>query len=286
MRIASVNVGGQASYGIVEGDSIKVASADALAKYPDLQAAMAGVGMAELTALFTGAVHQLADVSFLPVIPKPDKIFCIGINYASHIAETGRPVPEQPVVFMRYANSQVGAGQPIIQPLESEQLDFEGELAVIIGRRGRRISNAEALDFVAGYACYNDGSIRDFQRHSSQFGPGKNFPSTGAFGPWLVTADEIPDPSTLTLVTRLNGQVMQQAPISDLVFDVPALVAYCSSFTELVPGDVIVTGTTGGVGLFRQPPVWMKQGDVVEVEISGIGVLSNPVHSEVRNIEA
>lgn len=286
MRIASVNVGGQASYGIVEGDSIKVASADALAKYPDLQAAMAGLGMAELTALFTGAVHPLADVSFLPVIPKPDKIFCIGINYASHIAETGRPVPEKPVVFMRYANSQVGAGQPIIQPLESEQLDFEGELAVIIGRRGRRIPNAEALDYVAGYACYNDGSIRDFQRHSSQFGPGKNFPSTGAFGPWLVTSDEIPDPSALTLVTRLNGQVMQQAPISDLVFDVPALVAYCSSFTELVPGDVIVTGTTGGVGLFRQPPVWMKQGDVVEVEISGVGVLSNPVHSEGRNIEA
>ena len=215
-----------------------------------------------------------------------DKIFCIGINYASHIAETGRPVPEKPVVFMRYANSQVGAGQPIIQPLESEQLDFEGELAVIIGRRGRRIPNAEALDYVAGYACYNDGSIRDFQRHSSQFGPGKNFPSTGAFGPWLVTSDEIPDPSALTLVTRLNGQVMQQAPISDLVFDVPALVAYCSSFTELVPGDVIVTGTTGGVGLFRQPPVWMKQGDVVEVEISGVGVLSNPVHSEGRNIEA
>lgn len=286
MRIASVIVAGQATYGIVEGNSIKVASPQALAKYPDLQAAIAAVGVSELAALLTGSVHQLADVSFLPVIPKPDKIFCIGINYASHIAETGRPVPEKPVVFMRYANSQVGAGQAIVQPLESEQLDFEGELAVIIGRRGRRIQKSEAFDYIAGYACYNDASIRDFQRHSSQFGPGKNFPNTGAFGPWLVTTDEIADPSTLSLITRLNGQVMQQAPISDLVFDVPALVAYCSTFTELAPGDVIVTGTTGGVGLFRQPPVWMKQGDVVEVEISGIGILSNPVHSEGRNIEA
>lgn len=286
MRIASVIVAGQATYGIVEGNSIKVASPQALAKYPDLQAAIAAVGVSELAALLTGSVHQLADVSFLPVILKPDKIFCIGINYASHIAETGRPVPEKPVVFMRYANSQVGAGQAIVQPLESEQLDFEGELAVIIGRRGRRIQKSEAFDYIAGYACYNDASIRDFQRHSSQFGPGKNFPNTGAFGPWLVTTDEIADPSTLSLITRLNGQVMQQAPISDLVFDVPALVAYCSTFTELAPGDVIVTGTTGGVGLFRQPPVWMKQDDVVEVEISGIGILSNPVHSEGRNIEA
>lgn len=279
MRIASVTINDRATYGVIDQDAIKVASDATLTRYPDLRSAIAAVGVAELPSLLS-ASHALSEVTYLPVIPNPDKIFCIGINYASHIAETGRPLPEKPVVFMRYANSQVAAGQPIIRPLDSEQLDYEGELAVVIGRAGRRIPVSEALSHVAGYACYNDGSVRDFQRHSSQFGPGKNFPCTGGFGPWLVTTDEIPDPSTLTLQTRLNGQVMQEAPISDLVFDVQALIAYCSTFTELVPGDVIVTGTTGGVGLFRTPPVFMKDGDVVEVEISGIGTLVNPVRAE------
>jgi len=279
MRIASVTINGRATYGVVDQAAITVASAATLAQHPDLRSAIAAVGVAELASLVSER-HPLSAVTYLPVIPNPDKIFCIGINYASHIAETGRPLPEKPVVFMRYANSQVAAGQPIIRPLDSEQLDYEGELAVVIGRAGRRIPASEALGHVAGYACYNDGSVRDFQRHSSQFGPGKNFPCTGGFGPWLVTTDEIPDPSSLTLQTRLNGQVMQEAPISDLVFDVQALIAYCSTFTELVPGDVIVTGTTGGVGLFRNPPVFMKDGDVVEVEISGIGTLVNPVRAE------
>ncbi|WP_311970353.1 fumarylacetoacetate hydrolase family protein [Pseudomonas baltica] len=279
MRIASVTINGRATYGVVEQDAIKVASAATLEQHPDLRSAIAAVGVAELPSLLSDS-HALSEVTYLPVIPNPDKIFCIGINYASHIAETGRPLPEKPVVFMRYANSQVAAGQPIIRPLESEQLDYEGELAVVIGRAGRRIAASEALNHVAGYACYNDGSVRDFQRHSSQFGPGKNFPSTGGFGPWMVSTDEIADPAALTLQTRLNGQVMQEAPISDLVFDVQALIAYCSTFTELVPGDVIVTGTTGGVGLFRDPPVFMKDGDVVEVEISGIGTLVNPVRAE------
>jgi len=217
---------------------------------------------------------------FLPVIPNPDKIFCVGINYASHIAETGRPVPEHPVIFFRLPSSQVGSQEPMVKPVESEQFDFEGELAVIIGRGGRRIPRRDALEHVAGYTCYNDGSVRDWQRHSSQFGPGKNFPGTGAFGPWLVTRDEIEDPSKLSLTTRLNGEIMQQAPISDLVFDVPALVEYCSTFTKLEPGDVIVTGTTGGVGLFRDPQVWLKPGDKVEVEISQIGILTNPIIAE------
>jgi 2-keto-4-pentenoate hydratase/2-oxohepta-3-ene-1,7-dioic acid hydratase in catechol pathway len=281
MRVSSVKVAGKATYGVVEGDSIRVAGAETLARYPDLRSVLGELGVEKLPGLISsGAVHKLSDVSFRPVVPNADKIFCIGINYASHIAETGRPVPEKPVVFMRYASSQVGAGEPILRPLDSEQLDFEGELAVVIGRRGRRIAKDEAFSYVAGYACYNDGSIRDFQRHSSQFGPGKNFPSTGGFGPWLVTTDEIPDPSKLSLTTRLNGEVMQHASISDLVFDVPALIAYCSTFTVLEAGDVIVTGTTGGVGLFRNPQVWMKHGDTVEVEISKIGILSNPIANE------
>ena len=286
MRIASVIVDGVATYGVVGGDTIRVASVETLARYPDLRSFMAEQGSGALPQWLEDKAIALETVRFLPVVPNPDKIFCVGINYASHIAETGRPVPERPVIFTRFANSQVGAGEPMVVPKESFMFDYEGELAVVIGKRGRRIAPEQAFAHVAGYACYNDGSIRDFQRHSSQFGPGKNFPDTGAFGPWLVTTDDIPDPSTLTLETRLNGEVMQQAPISDLVFDVPALISYCSSFTVLEPGDVIVTGTTGGVGLFRDPQVWMKHGDRVEVEISGIGVLANPVAEEESRLGA
>mgnify|MGYP001759818432 FL=1 len=148
---------------------------------------------------------------------------------------------------------------------------------MVIGKGGRRIAQRDAMQHIAGYACYNDGSVRDWQRHSSQFTPGKNFRHTAAFGPWLVSADDIPDPRALTLETRLNGQVMQQACVDDLIFSIPALIEYCSAFTDLLPGDVLVTGTPGGVGAFRQPPVWMKAGDRVEVEIAGIGTLSNPV---------
>jgi 2-keto-4-pentenoate hydratase/2-oxohepta-3-ene-1,7-dioic acid hydratase in catechol pathway len=188
------------------------------------------------------------------------------------------------MIFTRFANSQVGSGQPMIRPPESERFDYEGEMAVIIGKAGRRISRDTALTHVAGYACYNDGSIRDWQRHTSQFAPGKNFAATGGFGPWMVTTDEMPDVTKQTIATRLNGVEVQAAPISDLVFDVPALIAYCSTFTELVAGDVIVTGTTGGVGAYRVPPLWMKEGDVVEVEISGIGILRNPVKDEVKAV--
>lgn len=279
MRIASVEVNGTATYGVVDGNRIRVAGEQTLAQFPTLRTALKE-GVARLPQLLDGPVHLLEDVRFLPVIPDPDKIFCIGINYASHIAETGRPVPEHPVIFLRFANSQIGHEQSMVRPLESTMFDFEGELAVVIGREGRRIPKDQAFDHVAGYACYNDGSVRDWQRHSSQFAPGKNFPATGSFGPWLVTHDETGDPANLNLTTRLNGQVMQQAPISDLVFDVPALITYCSTFTTLVPGDVIVTGTTGGVGLFRDPPLFMKQGDRVEVEISNIGVLSNSIQDE------
>jgi 2-keto-4-pentenoate hydratase/2-oxohepta-3-ene-1,7-dioic acid hydratase in catechol pathway len=224
--------------------------------------------------------YELKDLTLDPVIPNPDKILCVGINYATHMRETGREPPSHPMLFPRFSESQVGHGQAMLRPAESEQLDFEGELAVVIGKAGRRISAESALDHVAGYACYNDGSVRDWQRHTSQFLPGKNFVRTGGFGPWLVTADEIPDPSKLVLQTRLNGQVMQRAPISDLIFDVPALIAYSSTFLTLLPGDVIVTGTTSGVGAYRSPPVWMRAGDTVEVEISGIGILRNLIQDE------
>lgn len=223
---------------------------------------------------------QVDEIEFLPPIPDPEKIVCVGLNYATHVAETGRGDSDYPVLFPRYANTQVGHGQPMVKPRESDAFDYEGELAVIVGKAGRRIPEAQALDHVAGYACYNDGSIRDWQRHTHQFMPGKNFPGTGGFGPWMVTADELTDPTALTLVTRLNGQEMQRATTDLLIFTIPYLLHYISTFTELVPGDVIITGTPGGVGFKRNPPVFMKAGDVIEVEISGIGTLRNPVIAE------
>jgi 2-keto-4-pentenoate hydratase/2-oxohepta-3-ene-1,7-dioic acid hydratase in catechol pathway len=280
MKIASFKSGSGASYGIVTGSGI-IDAGRRLKEFPTLKALLAKGSLAAAMALRgEGPDHALDEVELLPTIPDPDKILCIGVNYATHLAESGHPTPPHPMIFTRFANSQVGAGQPMIRPRESERFDYEGEMAVIIGKGGRRISREAALGHVAGYACYNDGSIRDWQRHTSQFAPGKNFVGTGAFGPWMVTTDEITDISRQHIATRLNGVEVQSAPISDLVFDVPALIAYCSTFTELAPGDVIVTGTTGGVGAYRTPPLWMKDGDVVEVEISGIGVLRNPVKDE------
>jgi 2-keto-4-pentenoate hydratase/2-oxohepta-3-ene-1,7-dioic acid hydratase in catechol pathway len=192
----------------------------------------------------------------------------------------GRERPSHPVLFVRFHDSIVGHGQPLLLPPSSVQFDYEGELAVVIGKRARRVRKEQALDYVAGYACFNDGSIRDFQRHSQQFTPGKNFHHSGSFGPWLVTTEEVPDPSKLTLTTRLNGQVVQHESVGELCFDIPQLIEYCSTWAELQPGDVIVTGTPGGVGAGRTPPLWMRNGDNVEVEISGIGVLRNPVVAE------
>jgi 2-keto-4-pentenoate hydratase/2-oxohepta-3-ene-1,7-dioic acid hydratase in catechol pathway len=282
MKLATFSIGGRTGHGIVKGDGIVDATRLLDNRYGSLKALLAGGGLAELARLSATAKpdHRLDAVTLLPVVPDPDKILCIGINYATHVRETGRETPKYPMIFVRFANSQVGHGQPMVKPRASDRYDFEGELAVIIGRRARHVPKERALEYVAGYACYNDGSLRDWQRHSAQFTPGKNFLSSGALGPWMVTADEIPDPTRLTLTTRLNGEVMQHAPVSDLIFTVPDLIAYISTFTELVPGDLIATGTPGGVGNYREPPVFMKPGDRIEVEISGIGVLGNPIVAE------
>ena len=220
------------------------------------------------------------EVDYLPVIPNPARILCVGLNYRSHLLETGREAPAWPMIFTRFASSQVGHRQPMQRPNISKQFDFEGELAVIIGRPCRHVPVDCAQSVIAGYSVYNDGSVRDWQKHTSQFGPGKNFPKTGGFGPHLVTPDEIADVRESTLVTRLNGQEVQRAVVDDLVFDIPQLIHYCSTFTPLAPGDVIVTGTTGGVGSARKPPLWLQSGDIVEVEISGIGTLVNPIGQE------
>ena len=218
---------------------------------------------------------SIAEITHLPVIPDPEKIFCIGLNYQEHKKETGRPDVENPTIFTRFANSQTGHLQPLLKPNFSNRFDYEGELAITIGKGGRYIAEEKALDHVAGYSCYNDGSVRDWQRHTSQYTPGKNFPATGPFGPYLVTSDEIGDYKKLPIETRLNGKIMQKAKLSDLIFPIPKLINYISSFTTLTTGDVIVTGTPGGVGDRRDPPVYMKPGDVVEVEIGKVGILMN-----------
>jgi 2-keto-4-pentenoate hydratase/2-oxohepta-3-ene-1,7-dioic acid hydratase in catechol pathway len=280
MKLISYRANGLDSFGLLEGNGIIDARRLEGASHRDLRAAIAA-GLDGLRSLAGSAPdHLLEAVEVLPVIANPDKILCIGINYMAHIKETGNPTPEHPWIFVRFSNSQVGHGQPMIRPPESEKFDYEGELAVVIGKPARRVPRHRALEYVAGYTCYNDGSVRDWQRHSPLFTPGKNFHRSGAFGPWLVTADEIADPRALTVETRLNGRVMQRAPVSDMLFDVPALIEYISTFTELVPGDVIVTGTMGGVGARRNPPVWMKAGDIVEIEISQIGTLCNPILDE------
>lgn len=279
MRLVSFERNGRAGFGVVVDGGIVDASARLSGKISGLREALAAGALQELERLAAAAPDfRLDDVAFAPVIPDAGaKLLCVGINYLPHIREMGRERPERPVIFVRFGGSVVGHGRPLLKPRESEQFDYEGELAVVIGKRARRVSQERALDYVAGYSCFNDGSVRDFQRHSGQFTPGKNFHASGSFGPWLVTTDEIPDPRTLTLTTRLNGAVMQNESVGELCFDVPQLIEYCSTWAQLEPGDVIVTGTPGGVGAGRKPPVWMKPGDTVEVEISSIGTLRNPV---------
>ncbi|MCB1340129.1 MAG: fumarylacetoacetate hydrolase family protein [Pseudooceanicola sp.] len=271
MRIASfLTPDNRPAFGPVRDGQVQ-----AVTNHPDLRAALAAGGEFE-----TGPAYDLSDITLLPPVTNPDKIICIGLNYLTHIKETGRDRPSHPPIFTRYPSSLTGHGQPLVRPAISDWFDFEGELAVIIGASGRNIAEADAMQHVAGYTCFNDGSIRDFQRHTSQFWPGKNFDASGSMGPWLVTADEIPDPTTLTMETRLNGAVMQSTPISDLAFTIPQLIAYVSTITRLLPGDVIATGTPGGVGLFREPKLFMQPGDTIEVEIPGIGTLTNPVAAE------
>ena len=282
MLVLSFEKNGRASFGLVAGDGVIDAGKRLDGEFGGLRDVLIAGALPALKRLASAKPdYALTDIAYLPVIPDAAaKLLCVGINYMPHIKEMGRERPEYPVLFVRFADSIVGHDQPLLRPRESERFDYEGELAVVIGKRARRVAKAQAFDYVAGYACFNDGSVRDYQRHSQQWTPGKNFHRSGSFGPWLVTTDETPDPSRLRLRTRLNGEVMQNESVAELCFDIPALIAYCSIWTQLEPGDVIVTGTPGGVGAGRTPPVWMKAGDSVEVEISGLGVLRNAVVDE------
>jgi len=279
MRLASFHTAAQgASYGAVTDKGIVDLRRYLGNQFPDLKALIAGNGFSSAARhLSASPDYSQSDITWLPVIPNPDKIVCVGLNYEEHRAETGRDKTENPALFLRVAESQVGHRQPLLRPRESTHLDFEAEIALIIGKAGRRISQQRAWDHIAGYSCYNDGSVRDWQRHTVQWTAGKNFARTGAFGPWMVTADDIAPNTVLTLSCRLNGQQMQHATTEMMIFKMPRLIEYISTFTTLVPGDVIVTGTPGGVGARRNPPLWMKPGDSVEVEIDKVGVLVNAI---------
>ena len=232
-------------------------------------------------ALRKGPAIDLANITYLPPIENPGRIWCIGLNYVDHSVESGFAVPTYPAIFSRFPSSMIGHNEPIMRPKVSTHLDYEGELVAIIGKAGRYIAKDKALEHVAGYSICNDASIRDYQMKSAQWTIGKNFDNTGPFGPVFVTSDELPPGAAgLRLQTRLNGVVVQDASTNSLIFDVATLVSQLSEAVNMQPGDVIVTGTPSGVGLARKPPLWMKHGDVCEVEIEGIGILRSPIVDE------
>lgn len=265
---------GTPSFGRLDGETIVELASEAV---PCLKAALAS---GALSTLSDGARYAKADVVPLPVIPDPAKILCVGLNYASHVKETGREQKEHPAIFVRYADSLIADGQPMVKPAVTSRFDYEGELAVVIGKPCHKVARADAQTYIAGYACFNDGSARDWQRHNIQFTPGKTFPGTGGFGPALVTPDEIDDLAALHVVTRLNGETVQDQAIADMIWDIGTVIEYISAFTPLAPGDVIATGTPGGVGDKRTPPLYMKAGDKVEVEIGSIGTLTHRIIDE------
>lgn len=233
--------------------------------------------------LLRGRVVDMGSVIHLPPLAGASKIICVGLNYVDHSVESGFKPPAYPTIFSRFESSLIGHGASLVRPLASEQFDYEGEMVVVIGRGGRYIAKDDALSHVLAYSIFNDASVRDYQLVSPQWTIGKNFDGSGAFGPCLVTADELPPGGkTLGIRTRLNGQVVQEASVDDLIFDVASLISILSQTLTLQPGDIIVSGTPAGVGMARKPPLWMKAGDICEVEVDGIGVLRNPVHDEVR----
>ena len=280
MKVASFTFDGRDSYGVETENGIVEASSRFRARYPDLRAVLAADALAELAGDADGESIDVALIDYLPTIPNPDKVICVGVNYRPHLEEMGRTPPDHPVIFVRFAGSQTGHEQPIVRLRATEQFDFEGELGVVIGRAARHVSRGAAFEYIAGYTCFMDGTARDWQKHTTQFTPGKNFHSSGAMGPTLVSRDEVPNVTALTLQTRVNGVVMQEGRLSELIFDIPTLIEYLSTFTELLPGDVIATGTPGGVGAARTPPVWLADGDEVAVDIAGIGVLVNQVRAD------
>ncbi len=286
MKLLSFMANGRETWGAVVGDGV-VDLGRLMPQYATLTDYIASGAYLNAAQDVAGkpADAKLADIVYLPVIPRPEKIVCAVRNYMDHHKEVlaagmQRELSEQPPIFLRVWRSQVAHNQPIVRPKVSESLDWEGELAVIIGKEGRNIPADKAFDHVAGYACYNDGSVREWQFHAKQIASGKNFESTGGFGPWMVTADEIKPNEELKIEVRLNGQTVQSSHTGHMIFPIATLISYASAIFTLMPGDVIVTGTPAGVGWSRKPPLFMKPGDVCEVEIEKVGKLVNPIAAQ------
>jgi 2-keto-4-pentenoate hydratase/2-oxohepta-3-ene-1,7-dioic acid hydratase in catechol pathway len=273
VKLISYQTNGQDSYGAVVGDRVVDLRAVFGTRAPDLKTLIAAGLVDEARAALASAkaTLPLSEVKLLPVVPNPGKIFCIGLNYGEHVRETGKQVTDKPVIFLRVADSQLAHGEDIVRPRVSERLDYEGEIAIVIGQGGRHIAEADAWQHIAGYSCYNDGSVRDWQLHTSQWAPGKNFWRTGGFGPWLVTADEIADVQNLAMWLEIDGERVQNGSTKTMIFGVKHLVHYISQFMRLDPGDVITTGTPPGVGLGFKPPRFLKGGETVTLGIEGLG---------------
>ena len=287
MRIAAIDAGAGPTLGVAMDDGTIVDLGELDPGIPRTVKELLDQGPQALDDLAAtvrsgqGAVRTRLDpetVTFLPPVGAPHAVWCAALNYPTHVSEGNWDQPERPAFFLRVAGSLCGHRAPIIAPRVSDRLDYEGELAVVIGTTAHHVQAADAFRYVAGYACFNDGSVRDWSR--PQITAGKNFTSTGAFGPWLTTRDEVPDIGTRQLTTRLNGKVMQQAKIDEMIFGIPELIAYLSTICALRPGDVVVTGTPGGVGTRQDPQVFLHDGDVVEIEVEGVGLLHNPVELE------
>lgn len=289
MKIAAVDAGAGPILGVVAADGMIIDLAEVDAHTPASLQELLDLGPRAMDDL-AATVHRRQDqvrarvdpdeVEFLPPVVTPHAVWCAALNYPTHVTEGNWEPPTRPAFFLRVAASLCGHREPILAPRVSDRLDYEGELALVIGTTAHHIDASEAFRYVAGYSCFNDGSVRDWSR--PQITPGKNFTSTGAFGPWLTTPDEVPDIGSRRLTTRLNGKVMQEAAINDMIFDIPEQLAYLSTICELRPGDVVVTGTPGGVGTRLDPQVFLADGDVVEVEVEGVGLLCNPVEREAE----
>jgi 2-keto-4-pentenoate hydratase/2-oxohepta-3-ene-1,7-dioic acid hydratase in catechol pathway len=284
VKLASIVIAGTATVGIRDRDGSIVDIRDIDPSLPTAMGALLELGPAAVEGIDTGRAgltrYQETEIQFLPVLPRPHAVWCAALNYPTHITEGNWEPPSRPPFFLRIADSLVGHRQPMVAPWVSDRFDYEGELAVIIGTRARHVPLDAAWDVIAGYSPFNDGSVRDWQRHTTQITAGKNFTATGAFGPWLTTRDEVPDITDRQLTTRLNGKVMQDTLINEMIFDIPYQINYLSTICELEPGDVIVTGTPGGVGIRQTPPVFLGPGDEIEVEVGGVGALANPIVKE------
>ena len=281
MAFLSFKAEGRNSYGIARENGVFDLGRRIGNVLPDLKSYLAanGLGLADKLPAATSTDYAAGEFDYLPVIPNPTKILCVGLNYEEHRKETGRSESKYPSIFTRFADTLTGHNTTILLPPNSTDLDFEGELAVVIGRSCFRVDENDAMSYVAGYSVFNDATLRDWQRHTHQFIPGKNFPDTGAFGPALITQDEAGSLAEKKIGTKLNGATMQTAQLGDMIFSIAKIIAYVSGFTRLTPGDVIATGTPGGVGFKRDPAVYMRQGDRIEVSIEGIGTLSNTIGS-------